>query len=356
MNMRRRLLAAMVAGTVGRPREAIAADEDGRAARPTPGEGSFPSLDGATAWLNSPPLSPAGLRGKVVMADFCTYTCINWLRSLPYVRAWASKYAGRGLVTIGVHTPEFAFEKDIDNVRRATAAMNVGYPLALDNDYAIWNAFRNEYWPALYLIDARGRVRHHRFGEGDYEQTERVIQQLLAEAGSAGSGRDRVSVDAKGIERAADWRNLRSEENYVGYGRTERFASPGGIVRDRRHAYAVPTRLRLGEWALAGDWTLGERLATANAPEARIACRFHARDLHLVMGLAAGARDARFRIAIDGRPPGADHGIDVDAEGNGTIVQPRLYQLVRQAGAIDDRVLEVAFLDPGIEAWSFTFG
>jgi thiol-disulfide isomerase/thioredoxin len=326
------------------------------AAAALPVEGALPSLGGAIEWLNSEPLSAAGLRGHVVLASFWTYTCINWLRTLPYVRAWAEKYKQHGLVVIGVHTPEFAFEHDIENVRRAAQDMRVNYPIAIDSDYAIWTAFDNHYWPALYFVDAQGRIRHHQFGEGQYEQSEMIIQRLLAEAGIDGIDQELVSVDARGIEAAADWGNLRSGENYLGYERTENFASPGGVVFDTRHVYAAPARSWLNEWALAGDWTVGREATALNAAEGRIAYRFHARDLHLVMGPAARATSLRFRVLIDGQAPGAAHGADVDDQGNGTLSEQRLYQLIRQPQPIADRLFEIAFLDPGVEAYAFTFG
>jgi thiol-disulfide isomerase/thioredoxin len=321
-----------------------------------PVEGELPSLDGATGWLNSPPLTPAGLRGKVVLVGFWTYTCINWLRQLPYVRAWAGKYSGPGLVVIGVHTPEFAFERNADNVRRAVQDMRIDYPVVTDNDYAVWRAFDNHYWPALYFADAQGRIRHHHFGEGEYGQSEMVIQQLLAEAGSAGAGDDLVSVDARGVEAPADWDTLRSPENYTGYDRTENFASPGGAVPGQPHLYTAPADLRLNHWALSGDWTMQEQAATLNQVGGQIACRFHARDLHLVMGPAAPGTPIRFRVLLDGQPPGTAHGIDVDGQGNGTVTQPRLYQLIRQPGPVTDRTFEITFLDPGAQAYAFTFG
>ena len=311
------------------------------------------ALGRATEWLNSPRLTPAELLGKVVVADFCTYTCINWLRTLPYVRAWAAKYT-QGVVVVGVHTPEFAFERNVDNVRRAVQQLKVEYPIVIDSDYAIWRAFNNQYWPALYFIDARGRVREHHFGEGEYERSERVIQRLRADAGTPGDGI--VSVEGRGVEAAADWNNLRSPENYLGSARTERFASPGGAESDRRRAYTAPARLALNEWALAGDWTIGREAAVLGGTSGRIACRFHARDLHLVMGPPRQGTRVRFRVSIDGQPPGPAHGLDVDAGGNGAAVEQRLYQLVRQPGAIADRRFEIEFLDPGVEAFAFTFG
>jgi thiol-disulfide isomerase/thioredoxin len=321
-----------------------------------PVEGELPSLDGATGWLNSEPLTPAGLRGKVVLVGFWTYTCINWLRQLPYLRAWARKYSGHGLVVLGVHTPEFSFEHNADNVRRAVQEMGISYPVATDNNYAVWLAFSNHYWPALYFADAQGRIRHHHFGEGEYAQSEMVIQQLLAEAGSTGAGMDLVSVEARGLEAPADWASLRSQENYTGYERTGNFASPGGPVPGKPHAYTVPARLGLNHWALSGAWTISEEAITLNAANGQIACRFHARDLNLVMGPAAPGSPVRFRVLLDGQPPGEAHGTDADGDGNGTLGQQRVYQLVRQPGPITDRTFEITFLDPGAQAYSFTFG
>src|SRR5215207_3270592 len=326
------------------------------AVAPLPVEGELPSLGGATGWLNSQPLSATSLRGKVVLVQFWTYTCINWLRTLPYVRAWAEKYKGHGLVVVGVHTPEFPFERDVDNIRRALKEMRVVYPVALDSDYAIWRAFENRYWPALYFVDAQGRIRHHHFGEGEYEQSERVIQQLLAEAGAGGGGHELVSVDASGVEAAADWGSLKSPENYVGYERTENFASPGGAVPDKGRAYTAPAQLGLNQWALSGDWTVGKQAVVLNKAGGRIAYRFHARDLHLVMGPAARGTSVRFRVLIDGQPAGAAHGVDVDERGNGTVTDQRLYQLIRQPKPITDRSFEIEFLDAGAEAFAFTFG
>src|SRR5262245_21802831 len=321
-----------------------------------PVEGALPALGGASEWLNSPPLTAAGLRGMVVLVDFCTYTSINWLRTLLSLLACADKYKDPGLGVIGVHTPEFDVEHDLDNVRRAATDLRVDYPIAIDNDYAIWSAFDNHYWPALYFVDAQGQIRHHRFGEGDYQQSEMIIQQLLTEAGIGAIGQDLVSVDAGGVEAAADWDSLRSPENYVGYERTEDFASPGGAVLDTPHVYAVPARLRLNHWALSGDWTVQRQAITLNEAEGRIAYRFHARDLHLVMGPAARGASVRFRVLIDGQPPGAAHGVDVDDQGNGTVTEPRLYQLIRQPGPVTEQTFEVAFLDPGLQAYAFTFG
>jgi thiol-disulfide isomerase/thioredoxin len=326
------------------------------AAASLPSEGRLPSLDGATAWLNSQPLTAAGLRGHVVLVDFWTYTCINWLRTLPYIRTWAEKYKDQGLVVIGVHTPEFPFEHDLDNVRRAAQDMRVAYPIAIDNDYAIWSAFSNHYWPALYFVDAQGQIRNHHFGEGNYEQSEMVIQQLLAEAGIGDISRELVAVDARGAEAAADWGGLQSAENYLGAERTENFASPGGAVVGVRHVYTVPARLRLNQWALAGDWTVESQSSVLNEANGRIAYRFHARDVNLVMGPAARGTSVRFRVFIDGKPAGDAHGSDVDAQGNGMVSDQRLYQLIRQPAPIADRQFEIEFLDPGVATFAFTFG
>ena len=306
-------------------------------------------------WLNSPRLTPEALAGKVVLVQFCTYTCINWLRTLPYVRAWAEKY-GRELVVLGVHTPEFAFEHDVDNVRRALQRLKVTYPIVIDNDYAIWRAFDNRYWPAQYLVDARGRVRDHHFGEGRYDQSERIIQRLLTQAGVAGVGDGVVSVDARGVEAQADWPEFRSPENYLGYERTENFASPGGLARDRRRVYSAPERLELNRWALAGEWTIGGQVTALAGSNGRVLHRFHARDLHLVMGSASRSRPVRFRVAIDGKLPGSSHGGDVDEGGQGIAVEQRLYQLIRQPRPIMERHFEIEFLDAGIEIFAFTFG
>jgi thiol-disulfide isomerase/thioredoxin len=321
-----------------------------------PVEGELRSFAGATAWLNSRALSAVELRGKVVLVDFWTYTCINWRRTLPYLRAWAERYKDHGLVVIGVHTPEFGFEKDIENVRRAAQEQGVGYPIALDSDYAIWRAFSNQYWPALYFIDAQGRIRHHQFGEGNYEQLERVIQQLLSEDGHAVADLPLASVHAHGAEVAADWGSLRSPESYLGYGRLESLASPVELARDRPRAYRTPSQLRLNEWALSGNWTLSEESAAVNSPGGTITYRFHARDVHLVMRPAANGHAVRFRVSIDGRPPGASHGVDIDADGRGTVDAPRMYQLIRQHGPIADRQFEIEFIDPGSQVFVFTFG
>ncbi|MEJ0087971.1 MAG: thioredoxin family protein [Pseudomonadota bacterium] len=319
-------------------------------------EGQMPALSGALGWLNSPPLTTASLRGKVVLVDFWTYTCINWLRTLPYLRAWADKYRDQGLVVIGVHSPEFDFERDADNVRQAVKDMNITYPVALDADHAVWRAFGNAYWPALYFVDARGRIRRHQFGEGDYEGAERAIQQLLAEAGATGVGRDLVAVAGDGAEAAADWNNLRSAENYLGLERTQNFASPGGAIPHSRHQYELPPRLRLNRWAVAGEWTLRADAATANGANTRLSYRFHARDLHLVMGAAIPGQPVRFRVTLDGKPPGNAHGADADEFGFGTLSGRRLYQLIRQKAPVVEREFVIEFLDPGAALYAFTFG
>lgn len=315
----------------------------------------FPSLAGGVEWLNSEPLTPAGLRGKVVLVDFWTYTCVNWLRTLPYVRAWNDKYKSDGFVVIGVHTPEFGFEHDIDNVRREIRVMDVTYPVVTDNNYAIWNAFGNEYWPAEYLIDANGAIRYHHFGEGAYADTEREIQRLLAEAGHK-RGNGVVSVDPRGLEVAADYDDLRSPENFLGADRTTGFASPGVLVVNAAHRYAFPRSLQLNEWALSGDWTSTREAVALNEAGGRLAYRFHGRDLNLVMGSRKPGAPARFRVLVDGKPPGSAHGIDVDADGNGLVNEQRTYQLIRHPKPIIDRTFEIEFLDPDVETFDFTFG
>jgi thiol-disulfide isomerase/thioredoxin len=320
-----------------------------------PVEGHLPGLDGATGWLNSPPLTPEELRGKVVLVDFWTYTCINWLRTLGYVRAWHEKYKDQGLVVIGVHTPEFPFERDVDNVREAVVDMNVEYPVALDPDYEVWEAFANRYWPAVYIADVEGRIRHHHFGEGGYEECERVVQRLLRDGGET-VGEDLVSVVPDGLEAQADWSNLKSPETYLGYLQAENFASPGGAEPDERRGYAVPDRLRLNEWGLDGEWTVGRRAAVLNEAGGRLAFRFHARDVNLILGPPTRGASVPFRVLVDGDPPGDAQGLDVDQEGNGSVTQQRLYQLVREPGRIEDRTFEITFPEPGVEAYCFTFG
>jgi cytochrome c biogenesis protein CcdA/thiol-disulfide isomerase/thioredoxin len=318
-------------------------------------EGALPPLTGATAWLNSPPLTDAELQGKVVLIDFWTYSCINCLRTIPYVRAWAEKYKDQGLVVIGVHTPEFAFERNVDNIRSAVQELKITYPVAIDNNYAIWRAFDNEYWPAHYFIDAQGRIRFRHFGEGEYDESERVIQELLAENGKATASVDLVSVNASGAEAASDLDAVKSPETYVGFARIENFASPGGVVPKMAHVYSVSPP-QLNQWGLIGDWTIGQESARLNEPGGSIVYRFHARDLHLVLGPGRTGEPIRFRVTIDGAAPGSDHGTDVDADGQGVVTGERLYQLIRQRGEIRDRVFEIRFLDPSVQAYAFTFG
>jgi cytochrome c biogenesis protein CcdA/thiol-disulfide isomerase/thioredoxin len=321
--------------------------------------GDAPELSGAVEWLNSPPLTLQALRGRVVLVDFWTYSCINCLRTLPYIKAWAEKYRDRGLVVIGVHAPEFAFEKDIGNVRRAVADLGVAYPVAIDNDYAIWRAFKNQYWPAHYFIDAQGKVRRQHFGEGEYDESERVIQQLLVEAGQKADAAPLsqvplAPVKASGVEAPPLMSEVRSPETYIGFARAENFISPGGAVEKQPHVYEAP-QPRLNEWGLAGDWTIGEEQAALNAAGGAISYRFHARDLNLVLGPGAG-KPIRFRVTIDGARPGDNHGVDASADGEGQIAQQRLYQLIRQGGAIGDHTFEIQFLDPDVTAYAFTFG
>ena len=320
-----------------------------------PVEGHLPGFDRATGWLNSAPLDVADLRGKVVLVDFWTYTCINWLRTLGYLRAWAEKYREQGLIVVGVHTPEFPFERDVVNVRQAAKDMRVEYPIALDPEYAVWDAFSNRYWPAAYFADAEGRIRHHQFGEGEYEECERIIQQLLREAGRDDVPGELVSVPDGGVEAQADWATLGSGETYVGYQQGHNFESPGGVTIDEPRAYSLPETLKLNSWALSGQWTVESRASVLNEAGGSIAFRFHARDVNLVLRSRTG--DAvPFRVLVDGDPPGAAHGLDVDDEGYGTLIQPRLYQLIRHPGPISDRTFEITFDGVGVEAYVFTFG
>jgi thiol-disulfide isomerase/thioredoxin len=321
-----------------------------------PVEGALPSLQGATGWLNTEPIAPASLRGRPVMVQFWTFTCINWIRTSPYVRAWFEKYRADGLIVVGVHTPEFEVEHDVERIRRAAREMRIEYPIAVDSDYTIWEAFGNEYWPALYFADADGQIRHHRFGEGAYQESEIVLQVLLAAAGSDRGTGNLVSLNPEGVEAEADWDHLRSAETYVGYGRAENFSSSGGAAWDRPKEYAVPDSLALNHWALGGDWTIGRQAAVLHQPSGRIAHRFHARDLHLVMGPAPDGSPVRFRVLLDGKPPGAAHGLDIDEQGDGSCTEPRLHQLIRQPGRVADHTLEITYLDAGIRAYVFTFG
>lgn len=325
--------------------------------RTLPIEGELPSLAGASSWLNSAPLTPQALRGKVVLIDFWTYSCINCLRSLPFVKAWYAKYRDHGLVVIGVHAPEFAFEKDPANVRRAVRELGIAYPVALDNDYSIWQAFDNQYWPAHYFIDAMGRIRGHHFGEGDYDGTERTIRELLVEAGMHGLPPvDAGPIAATGVEAAADESDMQSPETYVGYERAANFSSPSGFSQDRPAGYAAPGVLKLNQWALAGTWTVGKERAVLNRAPGKIVFRFYARDLHLVLGPAPDDKPVRFRVQLNGAPPGLDHGVDIDSAGNGVVREQRLYQLIRQSTDVQEQTFTIEFLDAGVQAYSFTFG
>jgi thiol-disulfide isomerase/thioredoxin len=318
-------------------------------------EGAMPPLDGATGWLNSPPLTTAGLRGRVVAVDFWTYTCINWLRTAPYRRAWADAYRDAGLVVLGVHTPEFPFERDVRNVRWAVRERQIGYPVALDDDYAVWTAFANMYWPALYLVDAEGRIRSTHFGEGAYAESEQVIRRLLAEAG-AGALPDPVTVEAHGIEAPADWAALRSGENYLGAERTQDLASPEPVATGTPQRFTVPPRLTGGQWALAGTWTVHPDAVELDEPDGRIACRFTARDVNLVLAPPADGVPVPFAVRVDGQPPGIDAGGDVGPDGGGSVTGPRLYQLVRQTGPIAPRTVEISFSAAGVRAYAVTYG
>lgn len=318
-----------------------------------PVEGALPSLDGAVLWLNSPPLTREQLKGKVVLIDFWTYSCINCIRSIPYVRAWHDRYKDQGLVVIGVHSPEFAFEKDPANVRKAVADFTIRYPVALDNKLAIWSAFNNRYWPAHYLADAQGRIRYHHFGEGRTDETEAAIRALLAENGALKLG-GKARITAMGASAAADWKSIRSPETYLGTRRAQNFASPGGL-RAGTSNFLLPGRFALNNWGLDGRWTVEPQRSVSQLPGGKIAFRFRARDLHLVLGSGSG-KPVRFRVLVDGRSPGADHGMDIDAAGNGQVTNQRLYQLLRQQDTSRERLFTIEFLDPGAEAYAFTFG
>jgi thiol-disulfide isomerase/thioredoxin len=320
-------------------------------------EGRLPAFDGATGWLNSEPLTPDALRGKVVLVDFWTYTCINWLRTLGYVRAWAEKYEDQGLVVVGVHTPEFPFERDVDNIRWAVQEDRITYPVAIDSRYGVWQAFSNHYWPAVYIADAEGRIRHHHFGEGGYEESERVVQQLLREADSTDVPDDLVSVADDGFQAQADWANLRSPETYLGYEQEQNFASPGRPALDESREYALPDDLRLNQWALRGTWAIERGASVLTGREGSLAFRFHARDVNLVLGPPArGMMSVPFRVTVDGEPPGDAHGLDTDERGDGTVDRQRLYGLVREPGKTRERTFEITFLARGVEAYVFTFG
>jgi len=321
-----------------------------------PDEGVAPALDGATQWLNTAPLTTQDLRGKVVLVDFWTYSCINCLRALPFVKAWADRYRDQGLVVVGVHAPEFAFERDVANVARALKDLGITYPVAIDNKYALWRAFNNQYWPAHYFIDAQGRVRHHHFGEGGYAESERVIQQLLREAGTSTVAQGLSEVHGQGVQQAADLDAVRSPETYIGYDRAEHFASSPRAVRDTAAAYSAPAQLPLNAWGLEGRWKIGPEQATLAAPAGRIVYRFQARDLHLVLGPGPEGRPVRFKVSVDGKAPGEARGMDVAADGSGTVTTQRLYQLVRQQGDVAERTFSIEFLDLDVSAYAFTFG
>jgi len=318
--------------------------------------GAMPELEGAIGWLNSPPLQRKSLRGRVVLIDFWTYTCINSLRPLPYVKSWHAKYKDAGLVVIGVHTPEFSFEKNRENVERASRNLNVGYPVAIDSDYKIWNAFKNEYWPAQYLIDGKGRIRYRHVGEGEYGQLERIIQKLLNENGATGIDGNIVTPSAEGVEAATDFRDARSPETYLGYRQAEHFASPERLAHDSRKAYSPPAEPSLNQWGLSGAWTVGAEAAVLNVAPGKIVFRFHSRDLHLVLAPTREGKPVRFKVTLDGNAPADNHGSDSAPDGTGEVREPRLYQLIRQKGPIKDRTFEIEFLDPGVQALDFTFG
>ncbi len=321
-----------------------------------PIEGALPSLDGAVQWLNSPPLSAEALKGKVVLVDFWTYSCINCLRSLPYVKAWAEKYHDQGLVVIGVHAPEFAFERDVNNVTQAMQDLGITYPVAIDNNYKVWRAFNNQYWPAHYFADAKGQIRYHHFGEGDYAESERVIQQLLREAGAKNVAGGLIEADAKGVQQAPDMNEAQSPETYLGFQRAENFVTTATLATNQVVNYPAAGNLALNNWTLEGQWNVGGQQATLDGAGGRIVYRFHARDLHLVLGPAADGKPVRFKVTIDGQAPGDAHGTDVAADGSGTVTEQRLYQLVRQPGAVQDRTFTIEFLDPHVSAYAFTFG
>lgn len=328
----------------------------GVAAADLPYEGNIASFDGATAWINSEPLTPAGLRGHVVVVQFWTYTCINWLRTEAYYRAWSQRYRDKGLITVGVHTPEFKFEHDLDNVRWAVHARKIDYPVAVDSDYAVWEAFANHYWPALYFVDAGGKIRHHRFGEGDYERSEMVIRQLLDDAGADDLPAGLATIEPFGDEVQADWENLGSPESYLGFEQEAGFDPGGAIAHDEPHPYTAPSRLRLNHWGLTGEWTVRSDASGLNEPNGRIAFQFHARDVNLVMGPARKGTTVPFRVFLDDESAGPVHGADLDETGAGLVREQRTYQLVRQPEPIRDRRFEIEFLEAGAEAFCFTFG
>jgi thiol-disulfide isomerase/thioredoxin len=316
----------------------------------------MPSLDGAVKWLNTAPLSTKQLKGKVVVIDFWTYSCINCLRSIPYVEAWWEKYKDDGLVVIGVHTPEFAFEKDAANVQKSLGDLKITYPVAVDSNYAIWNAFHNEYWPAHYFIDATGQIRYHHFGEGKYDESEEVIQQLLKERDGSLKTAGLVQVNGAGAQAAPDSKDVASPETYIGFERQQHYASPEAIKQDKAQNYTAPVRPTVNQWGLVGNWNVSGEHGTLVAAPGKVIFRFHARDLHLVLGPGKNGKAIRFRVKIDGTAPGADHGVDTDESGAGEVKEYRLYQLIRQKGTVEDRTFEIEFLDPGVQAFAFTFG
>lgn len=344
-------------GTLGTEKAGLLPVSAAAAQQTLPDEGPMPDISGAVGWLNSPPLTTKSLRGKVVVIDFWTYSCINCLRALPYVEGWATKYKDAGLVVIGVHTPEFAFEKERSNVEKAVRDLKITYPVAIDSDYKIWQAFNNQYWPAHYFIDGKGRIRAHHFGEGEYDVSERVIQYLLKENGATSVSGGMLDVSsASGAEAASDSKNLGSPETYVGYKRAANFASAEPIAKDSHKVYSPMPRLSLNQWALGGNWKVGEESAVLQSAPGKIVFRFHARDLHLVLGPTKNGKPIRYIVKLDGTPPGDDHGVDTDASGAGTVQGNRLYQLIRQKGPVEDRTFEIDFLDPGVQAFAFTFG
>ena len=318
-------------------------------------EGAMPELDGAVAWLNSPAMSRRALRGKVVLVNFWTYTCINSLRPMPYLKDWATKYGAQGFIVVGVHTPEFSFEHELRNVQDSVNTLNVPFPVAVDSNYRIWRSFGNQYWPAQYLVDAKGRVRYHHFGEGDYGETERAVQELLKENGATVTS-DTSSVSGVGIEAAPDWADLRSPETYVGYRQAENFASPERVHKDSTEAFNPPPSLLLNHWALSGSWNVNSESAVLEVAPGRVVFRFHSRDLHFVLAPAKDGTPIRFRVMLDGAPPGENAGVDAAPDGTGVVREPRLYQLIRQKGLIKDQVFEIELLDPGVQAFDFTFG
>jgi cytochrome c biogenesis protein CcdA/thiol-disulfide isomerase/thioredoxin len=347
------MMSAQGAGPAGGAMMAMAPKGAG-AALPT--EGQMPPLAGAIAWLNSPPLTSEGLRGKVVLIDFWTYSCINCLRELPYVKAWAAKYGPAGLVIIGVHTPEFAFEKVVGNVQKAIKDLGVTYPVAVDSDYKIWGAFNNQYWPALYFIDAKGIIRHHHFGEGEYDESERIIKQLLHEAGVQDVATGLADVSAQGVQAAASNLYQISPETYVGYARAANFASPQGVSKDQAAKYTVPTSLTADQWALGGAWNVTSEGAVLQQAGGKIVYRFNGRDLHLVLGPMKDGRAVHFKVRLDGVDPGDSKGADITADGSGVVTEQRLYQLIRLVHPGAEHTVEIEFQDAGVEAFAFTFG